>query len=364
MMGPGGMVAMQALPGGGMVPGGMAVALNAQGVPVMAPAAAAAAAAAAANPLTVASSLFAGGAVPGHLAPVWFVLGAAPEPQGAPKAQGPIEPADMLAMFRDGRLQPSSLVCAAHRPAPGQAPPPPPPAGAFQPLQALLAGASSELFTQQVNAHMAAAAAGQVAPGQEAMLAGGGQMPALMIQMPGQPGGPALMAVPAAMGMQQLHQMQVQQVQAAGGLMVPYVQQGGMLVPQHMVPAAAAAAMQQQQAQAQAQQAPAKPPPMPRVVPSSSEHRWVACAHLNALHCCCRRSMAAGRALTAHRLPRRRIHAQAEARRQQRLAARAAARADPERAAAAAACRLKPITHRQVHSVVALVLDALLGVQQ
>lgn len=41
-----------------------------------------------------------------------------------------------------------------------------------------------------------------------------------------------------------------------------------------------------------------------------------------------------------------RIYSQAEARRQQRLAARQAAVNDPCRAEAAAACRLKPITHR------------------
>ncbi|WIA38284.1 hypothetical protein OEZ86_001624 [Tetradesmus obliquus] len=54
---------------------------------------------------------------------------------------------------------------------------------------------------------------------------------------------------------------------------------------------------------------------LPRVLPTSSEHR--------------------------------RIHIQADARRQQRLAARQAAAANPQRAAAAAACRLQPITHRE-----------------
>eukprot|EP00775_Hariotina_reticulata_P000987 gene987-1314_t len=44
--------------------------------------------------------------------------------------------------------------------------------------------------------------------------------------------------------------------------------------------------------------------------------------------------------------PRMRIYSQAETRRQERLLARVAAKADPEAAAAAAACRLKPITHR------------------
>jgi acyl-CoA hydrolase len=77
---------------------------------------------------------------------------------------------------------------------------------------------------------------------------------------------------------------------------------------------------QQQQLTAQQQQQQQQQQPLkhglPRVLPTSSEHR--------------------------------RIHTQAEARRQQRLAARQAAAADPQRAAAAAACRLQPITHRWV----------------
>lgn len=41
-----------------------------------------------------------------------------------------------------------------------------------------------------------------------------------------------------------------------------------------------------------------------------------------------------------------RIHAQAESRRQQRLAARQAAKDDPHKAALLRACRLRPVTHR------------------
>ena len=61
----------------------------------------------------------------------------------------------------------------------------------------------------------------------------------------------------------------------------------------------------------------AAPPrqPLPRVLPGTAEHA--------------------------------RIHAQAEARRQQRLAERHAAVDDPQLAAVESACRLKPITHRE-----------------
>lgn len=47
-----------------------------------------------------------------------------------------------------------------------------------------------------------------------------------------------------------------------------------------------------------------------------------------------------------HTSEQQRIHAQAEARRQQRLAARQAAQDDPHQAAVLKACRLVPVTHR------------------
>jgi len=47
-----------------------------------------------------------------------------------------------------------------------------------------------------------------------------------------------------------------------------------------------------------------------------------------------------------HTSEQQRIHAQAEARRQQRLAARQAAQDDPHQAALLKACRLVPVTHR------------------
>eukprot|EP00879_Flechtneria_rotunda_P009322 GHRR01009759.1.p1 GENE.GHRR01009759.1~~GHRR01009759.1.p1 ORF type:complete len:303 (+),score=139.31 GHRR01009759.1:711-1619(+) len=71
---------------------------------------------------------------------------------------------------------------------------------------------------------------------------------------------------------------------------------------------------QQQQSVSQQQQHPCSKQGLPRVVPTSTGLS--------------------------------RIHNQAEARRQQRLAVRQAAQSDPHRAAAAAACRLRPITHR------------------
>eukprot|EP00879_Flechtneria_rotunda_P012044 GHRR01012579.1.p1 GENE.GHRR01012579.1~~GHRR01012579.1.p1 ORF type:complete len:498 (+),score=231.63 GHRR01012579.1:180-1673(+) len=72
---------------------------------------------------------------------------------------------------------------------------------------------------------------------------------------------------------------------------------------------------QQQQSVSQQQQHPCSKQGLPRVVPTSTGLS--------------------------------RIHNQAEARRQQRLAVRQAAQSDPHRAAAAAACRLRPITHRE-----------------
>lgn len=49
-----------------------------------------------------------------------------------------------------------------------------------------------------------------------------------------------------------------------------------------------------------------------------------------------------------HTSEQQRIYAQAEARRQQRLAARQAAKEDPHKAALLKACRLRPVTHRCV----------------
>jgi acyl-CoA thioesterase 11 len=52
-----------------------------------------------------------------------------------------------------------------------------------------------------------------------------------------------------------------------------------------------------------------------------------------------------------HTSEQQRIYAQAESRRQQRLAARQAAKDDPHKAALLKACRLRPVTHRYERSI-------------
>uniref|UniRef100_A0A383VCF2 GYF domain-containing protein n=1 Tax=Tetradesmus obliquus TaxID=3088 RepID=A0A383VCF2_TETOB len=247
--------AMQALPAGAaMLPAaaGMGGMLAAQGMPMLA-----AQGLPSADPLAVASALFTAGNTPPPMAPVWYLLSPAAEPHAAPKAQGPYEPTDMLAMFKEGRLGPASLVCATHRAAQGQQQASPP-TTAFQPLQALLATTSSDMLCHQLSAAAAMGGhMGQVLPA-AALMQGGqlgamGQVP-MLIQVPvsGGQGGAAMLAVPAGMQlqMQQLHQMQMQGMPQAGMAVSPAFvqQQGGMLLQQQpMTPAAAAAAAQQQQ---------------------------------------------------------------------------------------------------------------------
>jgi hypothetical protein len=260
--------AMQAIPAGAaMVPaaaaaaagmGGMVAAQGMQGMPMLA-----AQGLPSADPLAVASALFTAGNTPPLMAPVWYLLSPSAEPHAAPKTQGPLEPTDMLAMFKEGRLGPASLVCATHRAPQGQQQTPPPP-NAFQPLQALLATTSSDMLCHQLSAAAAMGGhMGQVLPA-AALMQGGqlghmGQVP-MLIQVPvsGGQGGAAMLAVPAGMQlqMQQLHQMQMQAVPQAGGVAVSpaFVQQQGGLVlqqqqPPPMTPAAAAAAAAQQQQQ-------------------------------------------------------------------------------------------------------------------
>ncbi|WIA19303.1 hypothetical protein OEZ85_003937 [Tetradesmus obliquus] len=159
--------------------GGM---LAAQGMPMLA-----AQGLPSADPLAVASALFTAGNTPPPMAPVWYLLSPAAEPHAAPKAQGPYEPTDMLAMFKEGRLGPASLVCATHRAAQGQQQASPP-TTAFQPLQALLATTSSDMLCHQLSAAAAMGGhMGQVLPA-AALMQGGqlgamGQVP-MLIQVP------------------------------------------------------------------------------------------------------------------------------------------------------------------------------------
>jgi hypothetical protein len=250
---------MQAMPAGAtMVPaaaaqiGGM---VAAQGMPMLA-----AQGLPSADPLAVASALFTAGNTPPPMAPVWYLLSPAAESHSAPKTQGPYEPTDMLAMFKEGRLGPASLVCATHRAPQGQQQAPPP-TTAFQPLQALLATTSSDMLCHQLSAAAAMGGhMGQVLPA-AALMQGGqlghmGQVP-MLIQVPvsGGQGGAAMLAVPAGMQlqMQQLQQMQMQAMPQGGVAVNPaFVQlQQGPEGRSSSASSAAAAGPQQQQQQAQ-----------------------------------------------------------------------------------------------------------------